>query len=212
MLKAARQATKGRVIAVHQPHRYTRLRDLFTQFCACFNDADTVAIADVYSAGEPPIEGVSRDTLVGGLIAPRPPPRAAARRRGGAGATSCAPSAGRATCWSASARARSAPGRTRCRRGWARTNGREGRGVSEAWLRSPSGRDRQQRRAMRGALRRGALGASVRFAAACRQGAAVPRRFCAGAGAAGCARAAVDLGGGEERGDARPRCRRCAGR
>ncbi len=51
MLKAARQATKGRVIAVHQPHRYTRLRDLFTQFCGCFNDADVVAIADVYSAG-----------------------------------------------------------------------------------------------------------------------------------------------------------------
>jgi UDP-N-acetylmuramate--alanine ligase len=69
VLKAARQATKGRVIAVHQPHRYTRLRDLFTQFCACFNDADTVAIADIYSAGEAPIEGVSRDTLVGGLIA-----------------------------------------------------------------------------------------------------------------------------------------------
>ena len=69
VLKAARQATKGRVIAVHQPHRYTRLRDLFTQFCGCFNDADVVAIADVYSAGEPPIDGISRDTLVGGLIA-----------------------------------------------------------------------------------------------------------------------------------------------
>ncbi len=69
VLKAARQATRGRVIAVHQPHRYTRLRDLFTAFCACFNDADTVAIADVYSAGEAPIEGISRDTLVGGLIA-----------------------------------------------------------------------------------------------------------------------------------------------
>jgi UDP-N-acetylmuramate--alanine ligase len=69
VLKAARQATKGRVIAVHQPHRYTRLRDLFTQFCACFNDADVVAISDVYSAGEAPIEGMSRDTLVGGLVA-----------------------------------------------------------------------------------------------------------------------------------------------
>ncbi|PZQ51617.1 MAG: UDP-N-acetylmuramate--L-alanine ligase [Rhodovulum sulfidophilum] len=69
VLKAARQATKGRVIAVHQPHRYSRLRDLFTQFCACFNDADTVAIADIYAAGETPIEGMSRDTLVGGLIA-----------------------------------------------------------------------------------------------------------------------------------------------
>ncbi len=69
VLKAARQASSGRVIAVHQPHRYTRLRDLFTQFCACFNDADVVAITDVYAAGEAPIEGVSRDTLVGGLIA-----------------------------------------------------------------------------------------------------------------------------------------------
>ncbi|TPE50165.1 UDP-N-acetylmuramate--L-alanine ligase [Amaricoccus solimangrovi] len=69
VLKAARQATKGRVIAVHQPHRYSRLRDLFTQFCACFNDADTVAIADIYAAGETPIDGISRDTLVGGLIA-----------------------------------------------------------------------------------------------------------------------------------------------
>ncbi len=69
VLKAARQATKGRVIAVHQPHRYTRLRDLFTQFCGAFNDADVVAIAEVYSAGEAPIDGVSRDTLVGGLIA-----------------------------------------------------------------------------------------------------------------------------------------------
>ena len=85
VLKAARQATKGRVIAVHQPHRYTRLRDLFTQFCACFNDADMVAIADVYSAGEAPIEGISRDTLVGGLIAHGHRAGAAAGRRGGAG-------------------------------------------------------------------------------------------------------------------------------
>lgn len=69
VLKAARQAAEGRVIAVHQPHRFTRLRDLFTQFCGCFNDADVVAITEVYAAGEAPIEGVSRDTLVGGLIA-----------------------------------------------------------------------------------------------------------------------------------------------
>lgn len=69
VLKAARQASRGRVVAVHQPHRYSRLRDLFTQFCGCFNDADVVAITEVYSAGEAPIEGVSRDTLVGGLIA-----------------------------------------------------------------------------------------------------------------------------------------------
>jgi UDP-N-acetylmuramate--alanine ligase len=69
VLKAARQASSGRVIAVHQPHRFTRLRDLFGQFCACFNDADVVAITDIYGAGEEPIEGMSRDTLVGGLIA-----------------------------------------------------------------------------------------------------------------------------------------------
>jgi UDP-N-acetylmuramate--alanine ligase len=69
VLKAARQASSGRVVAVHQPHRFTRLRDLFGQFCACFNDADVAAITDVYAAGEEPIEGISRDTLVGGLIA-----------------------------------------------------------------------------------------------------------------------------------------------
>ncbi|MEM6489808.1 MAG: UDP-N-acetylmuramate--L-alanine ligase [Pseudomonadota bacterium] len=69
VLKAARAATKGRVIAVHQPHRYSRLSDLFRDFCACFNDADVVAIDEVYAAGEAPIEGVSRDALVGGLRA-----------------------------------------------------------------------------------------------------------------------------------------------
>jgi UDP-N-acetylmuramate--alanine ligase len=67
VLKAARQATKGRVIAVHQPHRYTRLSSLFEEFCACFNDADVVAIAEVYAAGEAPIEGADRDGLVAGL-------------------------------------------------------------------------------------------------------------------------------------------------
>ncbi len=69
VLKAARQATKGRVIAVHQPHRYTRLHNLFEDFCTCFNEADVVAIADVYAAGEDPIPGASRDDLVAGLIA-----------------------------------------------------------------------------------------------------------------------------------------------
>jgi len=68
VLKAARQATEGRVIAVHQPHRYTRLHSLFDDFCACFNDADVVAIAEVYAAGEDPIPGASRDDLVAGLI------------------------------------------------------------------------------------------------------------------------------------------------
>ncbi|WP_050602839.1 UDP-N-acetylmuramate--L-alanine ligase [Ruegeria sp. 6PALISEP08] len=68
VLKAARQATEGRVIAVHQPHRYSRLSNLFDDFCTCFNDADVVAIADIFAAGEEPIEGASRDDLVQGLI------------------------------------------------------------------------------------------------------------------------------------------------
>ncbi|MEY8882829.1 UDP-N-acetylmuramate--L-alanine ligase [Donghicola sp. XS_ASV15] len=68
VLKAARQATTGRVIAVHQPHRYSRLHSLFDDFCSCFNDADVVAIGEVFAAGEAPIEGASRDDLVAGLI------------------------------------------------------------------------------------------------------------------------------------------------
>ncbi|WP_089233083.1 UDP-N-acetylmuramate--L-alanine ligase [Tropicimonas sediminicola] len=68
VLKAARQATEGRVIAVHQPHRYSRLHNLFDDFCACFNEADVVAIAEVFAAGEAPIEGADRDSLVAGLI------------------------------------------------------------------------------------------------------------------------------------------------
>ena len=68
VLKAARQATEGRVIAVHQPHRYTRLHHHFEEFCSCFNDADVVGIGDVFAAGEDPIEGASRDDLVAGLI------------------------------------------------------------------------------------------------------------------------------------------------
>ncbi len=68
VLKAARQACEGRVIAVHQPHRYTRLHHHFEDFCACFNEADVVAITDIYAAGEDPIEGASRDDLVAGLI------------------------------------------------------------------------------------------------------------------------------------------------
>ena len=68
VLKAARQATEGRVIAVHQPHRYSRLSHHFEDFCGCFNEADVVGIADVFAAGEDPIEGASRDDLVAGLI------------------------------------------------------------------------------------------------------------------------------------------------
>ena len=68
VLKAARQATEGRVIAVHQPHRYSRLSSLFPDFCACFNDADVVGIAEVFAAGEDPIQGATREDLVAGLI------------------------------------------------------------------------------------------------------------------------------------------------
>jgi UDP-N-acetylmuramate--alanine ligase len=67
VLSAARSATKGRLVAVVQPHRYTRLKNLFAEFCTCFNEADTVIVADVYPAGEAPIEGASRDALVDGL-------------------------------------------------------------------------------------------------------------------------------------------------
>ncbi len=68
-LRAARDSTKGKVIAVMQPHRFTRLRDLFEQFCTCFNDADAVIVADVYPAGESPIAGADRDHLVAGMRA-----------------------------------------------------------------------------------------------------------------------------------------------
>jgi UDP-N-acetylmuramate--alanine ligase len=67
VLKAARESTKGQVIAVVQPHRYTRLAALFEEFCTCFNDADIVIVAHVYPAGETPIKGADRDALVQGL-------------------------------------------------------------------------------------------------------------------------------------------------
>jgi UDP-N-acetylmuramate--alanine ligase len=69
VLKAARESTAGQVIAVVQPHRYTRLDALFEQFCTCFNDADAVIVAHVYPAGEAPILGADRDALVQGLRA-----------------------------------------------------------------------------------------------------------------------------------------------
>src|SRR3712207_1977385 len=69
VLRAARSVARGRVIAVHQPHRYTRLSSLMSEFRTCFNEADTVIIADVYAAGETPIEGANRDALVEGLRA-----------------------------------------------------------------------------------------------------------------------------------------------
>ncbi|MCY4293138.1 MAG: UDP-N-acetylmuramate--L-alanine ligase [Roseovarius sp.] len=68
VLRAARQTARGRIIAVHQPHRYTRLSNLFEDFCSCFNDADIVGITDVYAAGEEKIRGAGREDLVAGLI------------------------------------------------------------------------------------------------------------------------------------------------
>ena len=71
VLRAARQTLggQGRVIAIHQPHRYSRLSNLFDEFCTCFNEADIVGIAPVYAAGEDPIKGASRDDLLAGLKA-----------------------------------------------------------------------------------------------------------------------------------------------
>ena len=68
VLKAARQVCQGRVIAVHQPHRYSRLHNLFDEFCSCFHEADIVAISEVFSAGEDLIAGATRDDLVAGLV------------------------------------------------------------------------------------------------------------------------------------------------
>ena len=69
VLKAARESTNGKIIAVVQPHRFTRLQSLFEEFCTCFNDADTVVVAEVYPAGEAPIPGIDRDHFVLGLRA-----------------------------------------------------------------------------------------------------------------------------------------------
>jgi len=68
VLRAARQTATGKVFAIHQPHRYTRLKSLFHDFCSCFNEADFVVIMEVYSAGEAPLDGASRADLVNGLV------------------------------------------------------------------------------------------------------------------------------------------------
>jgi UDP-N-acetylmuramate--alanine ligase len=67
VLRAARVAGPGRVIAVVQPHRYTRLQNLFNEFSACLDDADIVIVTPIYSAGEPPIPGIDRDELASSL-------------------------------------------------------------------------------------------------------------------------------------------------
>jgi UDP-N-acetylmuramate--alanine ligase len=63
VLKAARASARGRVVAVVEPHRYTRVRDLFEEFAASFRDADTVIVAPLYSAGEAPIDGIDHAAL-----------------------------------------------------------------------------------------------------------------------------------------------------
>jgi UDP-N-acetylmuramate--alanine ligase len=67
VLRAARIGGDGRIVAVVQPHRYTRLQSLFNEFSACLDDADVVVVTPVYSAGEAPIPGIDRDELASGL-------------------------------------------------------------------------------------------------------------------------------------------------
>jgi UDP-N-acetylmuramate--alanine ligase len=67
VLKAARSVTSHKVIAVVQPHRYSRVNNLFKEFCTCFNDADTVIVAPIYAAGEEQIPGITRDALAAGI-------------------------------------------------------------------------------------------------------------------------------------------------
>ena len=67
VLRAARMAGKGRIVAVMQPHRYTRLQSLFNEFSACLDDADVAVVTPVYSAGEAPIPGIDRDEFANGL-------------------------------------------------------------------------------------------------------------------------------------------------
>jgi UDP-N-acetylmuramate--alanine ligase len=69
VLAAARPSVAGRLIAVFEPHRYTRVHDLFGEFCACFRDADSVIVAPLYSAGEPPIQGVDHHYIADGIRA-----------------------------------------------------------------------------------------------------------------------------------------------
>ena len=75
VLKAARESRsgdkgrRGKIIAVFQPHRYSRLNDLFDEFCNCFNDADIALITDIYAAGEKPIKGREKEDLAQGMTA-----------------------------------------------------------------------------------------------------------------------------------------------
>ena len=116
VLRAARDRRQGRVIAIAQPHRFTRLHDLFDEFSACFNDADTVMVAPVYAAGEEPIDGVNSEALVSPHPRRRPSRRALHRRARGDRAADRASWPSRATSSSSSAPATSPNGPMRCRR------------------------------------------------------------------------------------------------
>ena len=120
VLKAARQAGARDVIAVVQPHRYSRLQALFEEFCTCMNDAGTVIVADVYAAGEAPIEDYDRDALVEGLRAHGHRSRGAAAGAGAPGRRWCMRSRGPGTSWCAWGRGTSPTGRWRCRSSWRR--------------------------------------------------------------------------------------------
>jgi len=67
VLSAARKGARGRVLAIVEPHRYTRVRDLFQDFSRCFSDADSVIVAPLYTAGEPPIDGIDSHALARGI-------------------------------------------------------------------------------------------------------------------------------------------------
>ena len=109
VLDAARAGAKGRVIAVVEPHRYTRVRDLFREFSSCFRAADSVIVAPLYSAGEQPIDGISPGTLADGIrsmghpaVAVVADPRelvALVRRHGRAGDMVIVLGAGNSTEW-----------------------------------------------------------------------------------------------------------------
>ena len=118
VLKAARASTPGQVIAVVQPHRYSRLASLFNEFSSCFNDADVVVVADVYAAGEAPIEGADRDSLVAGIKARGHRHVVALDRPGALAGIVASVGAARRLCRPASAPATSPNGPMRCRTSW----------------------------------------------------------------------------------------------
>ncbi len=67
VLEAARAGAKGRVVAVFEPHRYSRIRSLYADFCSCFKNADSVIVAPLYTAGESPVDGIDQHTIAEGI-------------------------------------------------------------------------------------------------------------------------------------------------